>query len=748
MNGLLALSFGAPALLGWLALAGVPILIHLLHRQRHKTMDWAAMRWLMAAMKKNQRWIRLEQWLLLAVRTALIALVVLAMMKPAFEQAKGFFAVLGPSTLHILVIDNSLSMQYSEGNLTRFERAKEMATAILDSARQGDQASVLVLGSSVQVLVSEPSPYLASVAEEIEGLVPEDATTRIEQMVEPLSRLIRQSTTSRTRVYLITDMQRSTWLGDGSNSDPSELRRRLIELAGDVPFTLLDTSGTASPNLAVTDLVAMDPVAVDGRGYSIRASVSNFGSVDRSDLRLDLKVDGEIEATESVSVPAGQTRNVSFAPILSGAGDHTLEVQLSADALVRDNSRFLVARVRPSLRVLLIDGQASGESFRSETDYLRVALWPANNDGSPDDRLVQVDVLRESDLLEKNLDDFDVLGLVNVRQITQAEAKAIGSFVRRGGGFLLFAGSQLEVASYNDFLGPGGENILPLTLGPIVGDGVASAASYQFDPAGYVHPLIADFRDHEQAGLVSTKIYRYVKAILPEVADSADEKREAKSVPEVALKYDSGDPAIILARQGAGTVGVVTTSADLDWNGWAISPSYLPVMQQMVRILSAGKLRRPEVRAGETAQLSLPEGTGEEEIPVERPKRGEGSTDSTLSSIKPERDGGVNRLTLVATDRVGVYSCKIGPPTDETWLVAVNTWPMESDLAKISEDELAGTFSGWKFRLLDRFEPDQPMGDVAASGNDSIHRGLLYAVLGLALLEPILAWRFGRAHGG
>ena len=55
MQPVLALSFGAPTLLGWMALAGVPILIHLLHRQRHRTMDWAAMRWLMAALKKNQK---------------------------------------------------------------------------------------------------------------------------------------------------------------------------------------------------------------------------------------------------------------------------------------------------------------------------------------------------------------------------------------------------------------------------------------------------------------------------------------------------------------------------------------------------------------------------------------------------------------------------------------------------------------------------------------------------------------------
>ncbi|MBY0586283.1 BatA domain-containing protein [bacterium] len=742
MNGPLALSFGAPTLLGWMALAGVPILIHLLHRQRHKTMEWAAMRWLMAALKKNQRWIRLEQWLLLAVRTALIALVVLAMMKPALEQAKGLFAVLGPSTHHILVIDNSLSMQYAEGNLTRFERAQEMATSILDSARQGDLASVLVLGSSVQVLVAEPSPYLASVAEEIENLTPEDASTRIEQMIEPLRRLVGQSTTSRTRVYLITDMQRSTWLGEGASNDPTELRRRLVELAGDAPISILDTSGQESPNLAVTQWQAIDPVAVDGRPYAIRATATNFGQTDRSDVRVDLKVDGEVEASEMISLSAGQSKNVTFAPSLTGEGDHTLEVQITGDPLPRDNSRYAIARVRPSLQVLLIDGQPSGESFRSETDYLRVALAPASSNGNDATGLIRVDVARESDLLEKNLDDFDVVGLINVRQITDAEAKAVASFVRRGGGFLLVAGNQLEVDSYNRLLGSQGEKILPVVLGDGVGEGIPSGSAFQFDPIDYVHPLVADFRDNEQAGLVSTKIYRYLKATIP----ASTTENESLPAPEIALKYSSGDPAIIVAPSKGGTVAILTTSADLDWNGWAISPSYLPVMQQLIRVLSAGKLRRPDVRAGETFTLSLPEGTSEGEISVERPSRAETAAEQNITAIKPERTDGVTRLTFSSTDRVGIYSCQLGPPADETWKVPVNTWSAESDLSKISEDELAGTFAGWKFRLLDRFEPDRPMGDVSASGSESIHRGLLYLVLALALVEPILAWRFSRSH--
>ena len=58
----------------WLFLAGaaaiaLPILIHLLNKRKFKIVDWAAMRFLLAAQKQNVRRLKLEQWLLLAVRT-------------------------------------------------------------------------------------------------------------------------------------------------------------------------------------------------------------------------------------------------------------------------------------------------------------------------------------------------------------------------------------------------------------------------------------------------------------------------------------------------------------------------------------------------------------------------------------------------------------------------------------------------------------------------------------------------------
>src|SRR3954462_3183898 len=77
----LAVLFASPiAALATLAgAASVPVIIHLLNRRRYRVVEWAAMRFLLAARRQNVRRLRVEQLLLLAVRTLLVVLLAAAM---------------------------------------------------------------------------------------------------------------------------------------------------------------------------------------------------------------------------------------------------------------------------------------------------------------------------------------------------------------------------------------------------------------------------------------------------------------------------------------------------------------------------------------------------------------------------------------------------------------------------------------------------------------------------------------------
>ena len=60
---MIAVGFLHPLLLWALPVAAVPIIIHLLNRRRFQTVRWAAQSFLLAALKRNRRRLRMEQWL-------------------------------------------------------------------------------------------------------------------------------------------------------------------------------------------------------------------------------------------------------------------------------------------------------------------------------------------------------------------------------------------------------------------------------------------------------------------------------------------------------------------------------------------------------------------------------------------------------------------------------------------------------------------------------------------------------------
>ena len=110
----LALGLANAPLIYGLAAASVPIIIHLLNRRKFREVQWAAMRFLLAAVRKNSRKIRVEQWLLLAVRTMVIILAVTAMAKPFFEGLGGSPLLAGRRTHRVVVIDGAAHAIHTE----------------------------------------------------------------------------------------------------------------------------------------------------------------------------------------------------------------------------------------------------------------------------------------------------------------------------------------------------------------------------------------------------------------------------------------------------------------------------------------------------------------------------------------------------------------------------------------------------------------------------------------------------------
>ena len=131
-----------------------------------------------------------------------------------------------------------------------------------------------------------------------------------------------------------------------------------------------------------------------------------------------------------------------------------------------------------------------------------------------------------------------------------------------------------------------------------MGDAAKKEAAFSFNPLGYRHPIVAAYQgetDPVTAGLTQAITWQYHKLMLPK-----------GSKAEVALAFDTGDPAVIESSAHRGTVILVATSADAGWTTWPVHKSYPPVMQQIILRAAAGRLSERNIRVGQPFDQSFP----------------------------------------------------------------------------------------------------------------------------------------------
>src|SRR5712671_195153 len=125
---MLAFAFLNPLLLWALPLCAVPIVIHLLNRRRFKVVKWGAMEYLLAALKRNRKRLRMEQWLVLLLRTLAVLLLVFLVSRPQL----GGGGLIGGKTHHVVLLDDSASTTQRSGSTNLFDKEQDQVRALAD----------------------------------------------------------------------------------------------------------------------------------------------------------------------------------------------------------------------------------------------------------------------------------------------------------------------------------------------------------------------------------------------------------------------------------------------------------------------------------------------------------------------------------------------------------------------------------------------------------------------------------------
>lgn len=715
-------------MLGWLAAVAVPIAIHLWSRRRFREVPWAAMEYLLAAVRKTRRRLLLHQYLLLALRVLVLALVALAAAEPYLERYP-LQAAPGQRTHRVLVLDGSYSMAYGPTDQSRFERAKQVAAQIVEQSPQGDGFTLVLMGAPSRVVVGRAAFESGSFLQEIDQLPQTHAGADLLQTLALVRQLIESvgrehPRLGRHEVYFLTDLGRAGWAAEGDGASAGELQHRAAQLAQVARLVVIDLGQPKAVNAALVDLHAGQSLVTLSDRVQLTAQARQFGGAGPSRREIDLLLDGRRVGRQVVELEPGQQRAVRFTCRFESPGDHVLEARLQSDALELDNHRWLVLGVRASVAVLCVDGRPDGAGEGS-TFFLRRALAPEGNEAGP----IRVDVVPESVLSERDLSAYACVWLSNVAQFTPGEARLLARYLAGGGQLVFFLGDRVLADRYNRQLtasadsAPGqstGVPILPATLGEVVD------RAQGIDPLGYRHPAVRVFRGQEDTGLLTTPLQKYFRLHVPR--DSA---------AQVVLGLTGGDPLVVEQPVGRGRVVLVATAADASWSQWPRWPSFLPFVHELLAWALGTGQQHHNVLVGQTLEGMRPASLSEP-LRVTRP-------DGSRETLRPE--AGQERWSYAETSASGVYSVGPASPAVLPELFAVNLDTAESDLARVEPDELRQkVWPGVAWQYETSWEnPEQAAAHVArpAAG---LPVWILYVALVLMLAETFGAWRQGEVR--
>jgi hypothetical protein len=717
------MAFGSLGMLLLGISAAVPVVIHLLSRRRYNEMAWAAMEYLLAAMRKNARRIQLEQLLLLIVRVMILLVLAFALSDASCSLSSRLtraFVATGGTTHHVIVIDGSYSMQYRDEDQTRFERAKELAAALVQSSQQGDGFTLILLADPPRAIVAAPAYDPADVVDEINALTGLDGSGNLTATLGEVEKILETARKehprlTHNRVYFFSDLGRTTW-GTATTDTGAG---RLASLGQRATLLLLDLGEAGADNLAVTSLTQFEPYVTAGHEVNYQAQIKNFGGQKNSRQLVEFLVDDRRVDEDRVDLAPGEEASVGFSYRFEQAGDHVVEIRSAKDKLAVDDARWLSVPVAESLKVLCIAGKPGSAR------YVAWSLQPRKMD-SP---TVRAELASESALLERELSEYDCVFLCNVGRFGRDEAEVLYNYLSGGGGLVIFLGDQVLPDSYNlELAGDLAKHrILPARIGPL-----ADAGSYRFDPGDYEHPIVDPFRGFERTGLLTTPVWRYYKL-------EVDPESQAR----VALRFNNSDPAIVEEPIERGRCILVATAASdasvdsdqdppVPWTAISAWHSFPPLVHEMLAFSAAGRFEGRTVDVGQPFSAVLR--TSAADVPLEvRDPAGQ------RRRVRMSVDGEDSHWIHNDTYRSGVYRAVYGPPVDRSQVFAVNVNTAESDLSRVDPQMLPP-----ELLVQTQIAGNAQTAAMLSRGNEGrMFRFALMGLLALLFGETYLAWRFG-----
>ncbi|MEX2178120.1 MAG: BatA domain-containing protein [Gemmatimonadaceae bacterium] len=532
----------APAFFAGLAAIAIPILVHLIHRERKETVAFPSLMFLRKVPYRSVRRQKLRHLLLLALRVLAIALVVFAFSRPFLDRPVAPSAGAPDGREVVLLLDRSFSMGYG----SRWDRAIATARAIASEARATDRISLVTFGATASQL-TDPSGGAERVRSVLSTLQPTSEPTRFAAGFRMAGQILSASDLPRKEIVLISDFHRFGWTPNDEVTLPPRATVRSV-----------DVSRGETEDMAITGVA----VARRQDGSRVRAAVTaratNLGQRART-VNATLELAGRTVETKTVTVLPRATAQVVFTAMPVAAAPTRAVVRLAPDSQPMNDAFFFTVAEESGASAIIVEPP---RPRANQSLYLSRALAVA------DDPPVRVDLT--SALPAAGVRGRSLIVLNEADLPGGAAGEAIRARVTEGAILLVVPGERGMVG-----LTPAWTDALPARVGAMTDRAEGGRwASVDFSSALF-EPFAVG-----RADFSSVTVTRY-RQLTPATANA-----------QIIARLDDGSPLLIDRPYGDGRIMVFALSLDAHWTDLPFHPLWVPLMHQLARRSIAGSEAR------------------------------------------------------------------------------------------------------------------------------------------------------------
>jgi len=512
----------------WFAALAIPIVIHLLNRRRHRTVQWAAMAFLLKATRESRGKKKLKHIIILTCRALAIAALVFAVARPLVSNLLGWGG--GKLNTIILVLDRSASMEQSiETN--GFSKRETVIKRVQQSMAELGNPRLILVDSATGKPQEISSP---SILNDLSTTTATDSNADIPSLINTAINQILEGQTGRTEIWVASDMQKADWNTESGSWGSVKAGFENLPQKATLRILSLDSEDNSNISIRIHSARRLqNELIIDFELTRLDSSLS-------TSIPVTFSING-VQSTENYDLENQSTRTIKNLKIDANSENGYGSLSIPSDANPRDNyGYFAYGKTPPSSTAIIADSNAASK-------YLSLASAP------PGYALQTSKVYTSNQLKEIPWGQISLL-LWQAPIPNADEQKPLLDFLDQGGAIVFFPSSKPSTHSFLD----------------------TSFGDIEQSPSGKY--FIVENWDQSDGplrnGIEGTKLpINKLKAI---------QRRTIKGEATSLAFWDDQQAFISRAIHNSGTVIFTSTTPDYTWSNLAEADFILPIAQRML----------------------------------------------------------------------------------------------------------------------------------------------------------------------